>query len=161
MATVKHYHLPNAAMQTRTLLLTVLLFSSAATGCAARASYDAARIEAAPDSARFEVDGAATDRLDAPRGKASWYGADYQGRPTASGEPFNMYAFTAAHRTLPFGSWVMVTRTDNAAWTIVRITDRGPFIAGRIIDLSWAAATELGMVEEGVVPVQLELLRER
>lgn len=142
-------------------LSVALLLTALSTGCAARASYDAARIEAAPDPSRFEVDGAATDRLDAPRGKASWYGADYQGRPTASGEPFNMYAFTAAHKTLPFGTWVMVTRTDNQAWTIVRVTDRGPFVAGRIIDLSWGSASELGMVNEGVVPVQLEVLRQR
>ena len=107
------------------------------------------------------MNGPATDRLDAPRGKASWYGAALHGNTTASGEPFNMYDFTAAHKTLPFGTWVMVTRTDTKAWTIVRINDRGPFVAGRIIDLSWGAASEVDMVSDGVAPVQLEILRQR
>lgn len=141
--------------------LTILAVALSLSACAARASYDTDLIVTPPDAGRFEVNGPATDRLDAPRGKASWYGAAYQGNATASGQPFNMYDFTAAHKTLPFGTWVMVTRTDNKAWTIVRINDRGPFVAGRIIDLSWGAASELGMVSAGVVPVQLEVLRER
>jgi rare lipoprotein A (peptidoglycan hydrolase) len=146
-------------------LLRLALVALAATlmlsGCAARASYDTDNISDPPDPSRFEVNGPATDRLDAPRGKASWYGAALHGNTTASGEPFNMYDFSAAHKTLPFGTWVMVTRTDTKAWTIVRINDRGPFIAGRIIDLSWGAASEVDMVSDGVAPVQLEILRQR
>ncbi len=143
------------------LLLAAFTVTLALSACGVRASYDGALIDTPPDPSGFEVNGPATDRLDAPRGKASWYGAALQDNPTSSGEPFNMYAFTAAHKTLPFGTWVMVTRTDTKAWTIVRINDRGPFVAGRIIDLSWGAASELDMVSDGVAPVELEILRQR
>lgn len=143
------------------LALSTVAIALTLSACAVRASYDTDRIATPPDASRFEVNGPATDNLEKPRGQASWYGAALHGNPTASGEPFNMYEFTAAHKTLPFGTWVMVTRTDNKAWTIVRINDRGPFVAGRIIDLSWGAASDLGMVNAGVVPVQLEILRQR
>ena len=148
-------------MRNLRLLFAALAATLMLSACAARASYDTDNISDPPDPSRFEVNGPATDRLDAPRGKASWYGAALHGNTTASGEPFNMYDFTAAHKTLPFGTWVMVTRTDTKAWTIVRINDRGPFVAGRIIDLSWGAANEVGMVSDGVAPVQLEILRQR
>lgn len=92
-------------------------------------------------------------------GLASWYGQPYHGRPTASGEIYDMYRMTAAHRTLPFGSQVRVTNLDNGRKAEVRINDRGPFIPDRLIDLSYAAARKLGMIIAGVVPVRLELLR--
>ena len=92
-------------------------------------------------------------------GYASWYGKDFHGRPTASGEAFDMYAYTAAHRNLPFGTRVRVTNEDNGRSVVVRINDRGPWVEGRIIDLSYAAATQLGMIEAGVVRVRLEVLR--
>jgi rare lipoprotein A len=92
------------------------------------------------------------------RGLASWYGEDFHGKITSSKEIYNMYDMTAAHRTLPFGSYVMVTNLENGKSVIVRINDRGPFIKGRIIDLSYAAAKVLGMVGPGVVPVRVEVL---
>ena len=88
-------------------------------------------------------------------GMASWYGPKFHGRRTASGEVFNMYQITAAHRTLPLGSWVHVTNLDNGRSLQVRINDRGPFIRGRIIDLSYAAARAIGMVRQGVARVHV------
>jgi len=88
-------------------------------------------------------------------GKATWYGREAQGGPTASGERFNMNALTAAHRTLRFNTRVEVTNLKNGRRVIVRINDRGPYARGRIIDLSLAAARALDMVEAGVVPVRI------
>ncbi len=92
------------------------------------------------------------------RGIASWYGPGFHGRLTANGEKYNQNAFTAAHRNLAFGTRVRVTNLNNGRSTIVRINDRGPYIAGRIIDLSAAAAKAIGMVNSGVAPVRLEIL---
>jgi rare lipoprotein A len=93
------------------------------------------------------------------RGLATFYG-DEQGGQTASGERFNKHQLTAAHRSLPFGTRVRVTNQHNGRSVIVRINDRGPFgNKGRIIDVSEAAARELGMIDAGVVPVVLEVLR--
>ncbi len=91
-------------------------------------------------------------------GLASWYGKDFHGRPTASGEIYNMYGISAAHRTLPLGTIVEVTNLRNGRTVKVVINDRGPFVAGRIIDLSYGAARRLDMVDDGVVPVRLEVL---
>ncbi|HFC97681.1 MAG TPA: septal ring lytic transglycosylase RlpA family protein [Thermosulfurimonas dismutans] len=93
-------------------------------------------------------------------GLASWYGPGFHGRRTASGEIYNMYAFTAAHRILPLGTYVLVTNLENGRRVVVRINDRGPFVPGRIIDLSYAAARALGMLEKGVVRVRLVALAE-
>ena len=76
-------------------------------------------------------------------GTASWYGSYFHGRPTASGEPYNMYDMTAAHRKLPLGTWVRVTNLRNGNWAILRVNDRGPYVAGRIIDVSYGAARML------------------
>ena len=92
------------------------------------------------------------------RGLASWYGPYYHGRTTASGEIFNQEAPTAAHRTLPFGTYVRVVNTSNGRSTVVRINDRGPFIGGRVIDLSKGAARKVGALDPGVVPVELQVL---
>jgi rare lipoprotein A len=89
-------------------------------------------------------------------GIASWYGHPFDGRRTASGEIYNMYAMTAAHRTLPFGTMVRVHNLENGQSTVVRITDRGPFVEGRIIDLSYAAAQAIHM--PGTALVRLEIL---
>ncbi|RKX71460.1 hypothetical protein DRP53_01395 [candidate division WOR-3 bacterium] len=91
-------------------------------------------------------------------GKASWYGKEFHGKRTASGEIFNMYAFTAAHRTLPFGTKVRVTNLANGKSVVVKINDRGPFVRGRIIDLSYAAAKKIGLVRMGVAKVKIEVL---
>jgi rare lipoprotein A len=91
-------------------------------------------------------------------GEASWYGKKYHGRQTANGETYNMYDFTAAHKTLPFNTKVKVTNLKNNRSVIVRINDRGPFVRGRIIDLSYAAAQELDFLNDGVVKVRVEKL---
>jgi rare lipoprotein A len=89
-------------------------------------------------------------------GKASWYGAKHHGKRTASGERFDQNALTAAHRSLPFGTWVKVTNLNNQRSVIVRINDRGPFSRSRIIDVSKRAASELGLISSGVAPVRIE-----
>jgi rare lipoprotein A len=91
-------------------------------------------------------------------GLASWYGADFQHRRTANGERFDMHRLTAAHRSLPLNSHVLVTMLATGRSVVVRISDRGPFIADRIIDLSARAASELGMKENGIARVRLELV---
>ncbi|HQT95596.1 MAG TPA: septal ring lytic transglycosylase RlpA family protein [Thermoanaerobaculaceae bacterium] len=92
-------------------------------------------------------------------GLASWYGEPYHGRPTASGPRYDMWAMTAAHRTLPFGTVVRVTNLDSHRQAEVTINDRGPFVAGRILDLSRRAAEALGAIGPGVIPVRLEVRR--
>jgi len=92
------------------------------------------------------------------RGIASWYGTKFHGRATSSGEPYDLYQMTAAHRTLPLPTWVEVTRVDTGQTIIVRVNDRGPFHPDRIIDLSWAAATKLGMTELGTAPVEVRAI---
>ncbi|UCD59304.1 MAG: septal ring lytic transglycosylase RlpA family protein [Candidatus Hydrogenedentota bacterium] len=91
-------------------------------------------------------------------GVASWYGRKYHGRRTSNGEIYNMHAHTAAHRTLPFGTVIRVTNLRNGCRTVVRINDRGPFVAGREIDLSYQAARDLGMLDTGLERVRLEIL---
>jgi rare lipoprotein A len=100
----------------------------------------------------------AEKRRDALHGIASWYGKVFHGRRTASGERFDMYALTACHPTLPFGSLVRVVNRDNRKSVIVRITDRGYLDEGRIIDLSFAAAERLSMVKDGLAHVDLQVL---
>ncbi len=92
------------------------------------------------------------------RGLASWYGRDFHGRRTANGEIYNMYAMTAAHKTLPLGTWVRVYNLRNKRQVVVRINDRGPFVRNRIIDLSYKAAKKLGIVGPGTAPVKIVAL---
>ena len=92
------------------------------------------------------------------RGRASWYGRKFHGRKTATGELYNMFALTGAHRALPIPSYVRVTNLENGKTCIVRVNDRGPFHSDRIIDLSYAAAVKLGMLGHGEVPVELEAI---
>lgn len=91
-------------------------------------------------------------------GAASYYGKRFQGKTTASGVPFDMHQFTAAHKELPFGSRVRVTNLHNNRSVIVTINDRGPYSRNRIIDLSKAAAKQIGMIQAGVVKVKVEVL---
>lgn len=91
-------------------------------------------------------------------GIASWYGKKFHGRPTASGEIYNMHAVTAAHKTLPLQTMVEITRLDTGKIIVVRINDRGPFVADRIIDLSYAAAQKLGMANRGTAKVRVVAL---
>ncbi len=91
-------------------------------------------------------------------GKASWYGDKEHGNRSASGEVFNRYAYTAAHKELPFGTVVRVTNLENRKKVEVRINDRGPYVKGRVIDLSYAAAKSIGLVRSGVAKVKIEVL---
>ena len=93
------------------------------------------------------------------RGIASWYGGDFHGRPTANGEIYDQFKLTAAHRLLPLGSVVRVTNAENGRKVEVMVNDRGPFIKGRIIDLSYAAAEQLGGVDPGTLPVVVEVIK--
>ena len=111
------------------------------TGCASTQSVTS------PDGSDHEVEG-----------KASWYGEKFHGNQTASGATYNMYEMTAAHRTLPFGTRVRVTDRETGASVVVRINDRGPFVDGRVIDLSYQAARELGMIQRGVAEVELDVV---
>ena len=106
-------------------------------------------IEIAPDTKPLLVE----------TGIASWYGAPYHNRRGSNGEIYDMHAMTAAHRTLPLGSIVRVTDTGTGSSAIVRITDRGPFIEGRIVDLSQAAAKKIGLAQKGTAQVRLEVLK--
>jgi rare lipoprotein A len=92
-------------------------------------------------------------------GLASWYGPEFHRKRTASGERFDMDALTAAHRSLPFDSYVRVTNVATGRSVVVRINDRGPFVADRIIDLSARAARQLGIKEDGVVRVRIEVVK--
>lgn len=97
--------------------------------------------------------------LSTERGMASWYGRDFHGRRTANGEIYNMYGNSAAHKTLPFGTVVSVENLDNGKTLTTRINDRGPFVRGRIIDLSYGAAKEIRMIGPGVARVRVTVLR--
>jgi rare lipoprotein A len=108
-----------------------------------------AEIETSRDSKPVEVE----------NGIASWYGAPYHNRRGSNGEVYDMNAMTAAHRTLPLGSIVRVTNAESGKSAVVRITDRGPFIEGRIIDLSQAAAKQIGLVQKGTGRVRVEVLK--
>lgn len=91
-------------------------------------------------------------------GEATWYGGELHGNRTANGESFDMHTFTAAHRRLPFNTLVRVVRVDDRRSVVVRINDRGPGSRHRVIDLAWAAAHEIGMVDDGHVDVELEIV---
>ncbi|WP_321796498.1 septal ring lytic transglycosylase RlpA family protein [Caballeronia sp. J97] len=116
----------------------------------AQSLSDAQPITTGPDASSFEQ-----------KGKASWYGRMFHGRKTASGEKFNMNAMTAAHRTLPLASWVRVTNEANHKTVVVKINDRGPYVRGRVIDLSYAAAAVLGMRGAGTQKVKIEGLTQQ
>jgi rare lipoprotein A len=153
-------------------IMTPLAASTAASPDAGSLRVDpatsAAVIELVPLQPDASVTAAATADADAPasapvetvlgQGSASYYAAKFNGRRTASGETFDNREMTAAHRTLPFGSLVRVTNPANGKSVVVRINDRGPFTRGRLIDVSRAAAEELGMVARGHATVELALI---
>ena len=93
------------------------------------------------------------------RGLASWYGPGFHAERTSSGEPYDMYSMTAAHKTLPIPSYVRVTHLGNGRSIVVRVNDRGPFVGNRIIDLSYTAAYKLGMIGTGTAPVEIRVLQ--
>jgi rare lipoprotein A len=135
----------------RTLIVLVVA-AVALAGCGHKKR---ARVTAVPRPARQPV---VVQPGDTEEGIASWYGHPYHGRAAANGEIYDMEKMTAAHRTLPFNTWVRVYDLDNSRTTEVRITDRGPFVGGRIIDLSHAAARELEMIGPGVARVRIEVI---
>ncbi|MGV3001439.1 septal ring lytic transglycosylase RlpA family protein [Vibrio sp. E150_018] len=91
-------------------------------------------------------------------GQASWYGNRFHGKLTASGEAYNMNTYTSAHKTLPFGTIVRVTNTTNNKFVDVKINDRGPYVKGRVIDLSYQAFTQISNVKKGTIPVKIEII---
>ncbi len=131
------------------LIVIHTLFFSCATG---RSLRHAKRLPT-----RMERGEAATSIL---RGIASYYGARFHGRKTANGEVFDMYAFTAAHKTLPFGTVLLVTNLNNGKKVTVRINDRGPFVRNRILDLSYAAAREIGMIDSGTAEIEARVIHQ-
>ncbi len=114
----------------------------------AYADWAAAGYPRHPKTSQYDLDG-----------KASWYGPGLNGNKTASGEIYDMYGMTAAHKKLPFGSIVIVTNQNNGKSVVVRINDRGPFVAGRTIDMSYGSAYLIEMINAGVVPVSVDIIK--
>ncbi len=129
------------------LILSLVLFS-----CAKRGGYPPGSVEQGPSQEVYVKDGYTQV------GIASWYGIEEHNNRAASGERFSKYAYTAAHKTLPMGTVVRVTNLENGRDVIVKINDRGPFVAGRIIDLSHAAAKSVDMITQGTVKVKVEVI---
>ncbi|MBW1996867.1 MAG: septal ring lytic transglycosylase RlpA family protein [Deltaproteobacteria bacterium] len=153
------------------LLLISLLLVGTLPGCTTRSHIEvpAPRTVLLPEDSKgrlprpYEVDGKRYYPLpDAygfvQVGTASWYGKKFHGRPTASGEIYDMHKRTAAHKTLPLGTYVKVTNLSNERSTVVRINDRGPFIRDRVIDLSYAAAKDIGLARDGLARVKIVAL---
>ncbi|WP_076538675.1 septal ring lytic transglycosylase RlpA family protein [Shewanella sp. UCD-KL21] len=131
-------------MRTFPLLVSVLLLGIV-TGCSSRLPIDS------PKTQQYSASHALV-------GQASWYGSKFHGRLTASGEKYNMRAYTAAHKTLPFGTIVRVTNTGNNKSIDVKINDRGPFVKGRVIDLSQKAFQQIASVDQGIVAIKIDIL---
>ena len=92
-------------------------------------------------------------------GRVSWYGKQFQGKKTASGERFNMYGYTCAHKTLPFGTRILIENPKNGKMVVVKVTDRGPYVKGRVLDLTRAAAKKLGILLGGTAFVDCTIIR--
>ncbi|HEX5421818.1 MAG TPA: septal ring lytic transglycosylase RlpA family protein [Gammaproteobacteria bacterium] len=148
--------------------LLMVCVSAAEWGCAARIEAPQGAVPDPPRSERgnppfYKVYGKRYYVLDSSkgydeRGVASWYGPQFHKRMTSSGEPYDMYAMTAAHKTLPLPTWVEVTNLENGRRVVVKVNDRGPFVKHRLIDLSYAAAKELGIVRNGTARVEVRAL---
>ncbi len=156
--------------------LLILLFLS--TGCSRKGiSVEVIKPDKSPSTSTKDYDSKSTTNIGKPyyidgiqyvpeskpqnyvqKGIASWYGKKFHGRKTANGEIYNMYAMTAAHKTLPLQTWVKVHNLENNRKIVVRINDRGPFVKGRIIDLSFKGAKKIGIAEKGTAPVQITVL---
>ncbi|MGA7292628.1 MAG: septal ring lytic transglycosylase RlpA family protein [Terriglobales bacterium] len=142
-------------------LAILLSIASLGAGAASRpSSLEAAKVTQPPG---IRTGGHKTSKTNSPKSKAyqigtaSWYGLQFQGKQTASGEPFDMLDFTAAHPSLPLGTLVKVTNLRNGKAVVVRINDRGPVVDGRIIDVSYNAARALGFKQRGLQKVRLDL----
>src|SRR5690554_4145850 len=158
----------------RAASLSAILLGALLGGCASQPQVPATAAGASrsvidpPRSARgnppfYEVFGVRYHVLDSSRGyhergTASWYGKDFHKLPTSSGEPYNMYEMTAAHKTLPLPTWVEVRNVANGKTVIVKVNDRGPFVGDRIIDLSYSAAQAIDMIRDGTATVEVRAL---
>lgn len=129
--------LPLSPLSIHLLILVGLLTLSGCAGAPRRTDYDLGHREI---------------------GRASWYGKDFHGKPTSSGEIFNMFALSAAHQTLPFGTRLRVTELRSGRSVRVKVNDRGPFVDDRILDLSYEAARRLGMIRDGTADVEIEII---
>jgi rare lipoprotein A len=132
-------------------LLTVVFFLL--TACGPRYIVRERRIPPPEEEIRIEK----RETREIQQGIASWYGKDFHGKRTSSGEVYDMYQLTCAHQTLPLGTMVMVTNLENGKSVELKVNDRGPFVRGRIIDVSYAAAKMLDMCEKGTAPVKVEV----
>ena len=146
------------------LFISVILLSACASKKTSTPLYpDVSKPDTRPWQRPYTVNGQRYEPLEnhngfVQTGVASWYGRDFHGKNTSNGERYDMYAMTAAHKTLPLGVYVRVRNMDNGRETVVRINDRGPFVKGRIIDLSYAAAKQIGVDVIGTAPVRIEAL---
>jgi rare lipoprotein A len=131
-----------------------LVMGCAVAGLIALSAKSEARLSASVEPPRLSV----IPKEEREIGVASWYGQEFQGNATASGETFDLNGFTAAHLTLPFGTTVRVTNLKNNKNILLRVNDRGPHIGRRLIDVSWAAAKRLGFVHSGTTPVRVEVV---
>ena len=137
-------------MKKLSLIFTIIVLSML-TACSSRTTLTSASTSTSPKTIAYA-------RSHDLVGQASWYGKRFHGKLTASGETYNMRAYTAAHKTLPFGTVVRVINTTNSKSVEVKINDRGPFVSGRVIDLSQKAFEQIGCTNQGVVPVKIEIL---
>ena len=148
----------NLGLWSKLLILSLLMcFFGIARGCLPKSRLIRPKTEMPEDA--YEVFGQIYYPLKTAEGFsqmgiASWYGSDFHGRTTSNGETYNMFAMTAAHTILPFETVVLVRNLENGKEAKVRINDRGPFVSGRVIDLSFRAAKEIGIVEPGTARVQ-------
>jgi rare lipoprotein A len=139
-------------------IVLIILTAALITGCATKKP-----LPPVTDKTAYEIDGQIYHPLDnadgfRQQGVASWYGDPFHGEKTANCEVYSMYAMTAAHKTLPFGTMLAVRNTENNKTTIVRVNDRGPYCRDRIIDLSYSAAQEIDMTRNGTAPVEIVAL---
>ena len=136
------------------LVIAMLIMSSMLVSAQSNSGTQSAQPRHLPNSAK-----AAKTNRPFQVGDASWYGKWFNGKPTASGEAYDMNELTAAHPTLPLGTWVKVTNLRNRLWVLVRVNDRGPIVPGRIIDLSYSAARMLNMSGRGIAKVRLDVVK--
>ncbi len=150
----------------KTRLLIYLFFIALVYGCSSASIHGSGgpyKKGASAHSKPYKINGntyrpIASSRGFSQKGLASWYGKKFHGRKTSNGETYNMYAMTAAHKTLPLGTWVRVHNLENKRQAVVRVNDRGPFVRGRIIDLSYKAAKKLGVLGPGTAKVKVVAL---
>ena len=154
-------------------LILVIIFSLFIAGCGSKSSSKASKNGAIPkeepvskygNPKSYKVMGETYKVKDTSKGYsevgiASWYGKDFHGKRTSSGTPYNMHDYSAAHKTLPIPTYVKVTNLENGKSINVRVDDRGPFSKGRIIDLSYQAAKDLGVIAKGTAKVKVEALK--